>query len=188
MITAISNLDTILEQALYAVRDPSLVKFFMWVTQLGEYTTVIPAITLIVGINLVYRKRWTLAAGLFLSVFGSYPALYIVKKLIARPRPDTYLNAYFENGFSFPSAHAALSVALYGFLLWLIWDSLSPVQKRIKAVAVSVLIIAIGFSRLYLGVHYLSDVLAGYLLGGIFVVVGIKITRKLRERPTSVLN
>ncbi|MCR4280868.1 MAG: phosphatase PAP2 family protein, partial [Candidatus Kaiserbacteria bacterium] len=46
---------------------------------------------------------------------------------------------------------------------------------------------AIGFSRLYLGVHYISDVVAGYLLGGIFVIVGIKISRKLRERPISAL-
>ncbi|MDO8482175.1 MAG: phosphatase PAP2 family protein [bacterium] len=185
MISAVVAFDHSFEQALYAVRDPFLAKFFMWISEFGEVWVVL-AFTAIVAVVLAYRKRWFLAVGLLASVCGSIAATGILKMIIARPRPDAEIAVYLENTASFPSTHATLSIAFYGFLLWLFHDVLPPRWRKIEVGAVTVIVLAIGFSRLYLGVHYLSDVLAGYILGGIFVMLGIAIVKKLNRRTTSV--
>ncbi|MDO8561244.1 MAG: phosphatase PAP2 family protein [bacterium] len=185
MIASIAALDTSVEQALYAVRDPSIVQFFIWLTELGDAYTII-GFTLIAAIILAYAKRWSLAAGLFTSAFGSLLLSYIIKHVVARPRPPAPLYAYVESTqYAFPSTHATLSVAFYAFLVWLIYKKL-PIAWRFPLIGLAtVLIITIGFSRLYLGVHYPSDVLVGYLLGGIFVMLGITVAKKLERRATS---
>ena len=186
MVAFLTNVDTSLGQAFYAVRDPSMVQFFIWVTQLGNSTTVI-GLTLTAVIIFVYRKKIPEAAGLIASIAGSAATVYILKEIIARPRPISSIPAYIETSYSFPSGHAALAVALYGFLLWATYDAMPSLWKKLTVTSAGILILAIGYSRLYLGVHYLSDVVAGYLLGGIFVAVGIKITKKLKTPVTSVL-
>ncbi|MCR4281131.1 MAG: phosphatase PAP2 family protein [Candidatus Kaiserbacteria bacterium] len=186
MTTYVQHLDTIFAQAVYLMRDPSMVQFFIWVTQLGSSSTVI-GLALIAVIIFIYRKKIPEAVGLLASVAGSAMAVFILKDLVARPRPMSPLPAYIETSYSFPSGHATLAIALYVFLLWAIYDAMPSLRKKLTVASTVVLVLAIGFSRLYLGVHYLSDVIAGYLLGGIFVVVGIKIATKLRERPTSAL-
>src|SRR3989344_5988783 len=163
-----------------------MVQFFIWVTQLGNSTTVI-GLTLTAVIIFVYRKKIPEAAGLIASVAGSAAAVYILKELIARPRPMSSIPAYIETSYSFPSGHATLALALYVFLLWAVYDAMSPLWRKFTAVSVTVLGLAKENSGLYLGFHYLSDIVAGYLLGGIFVVVGIKIAKKLMAPVTSVL-
>lgn len=184
MITSITALDTEIELALYAMRDPSLVQFFIWVTQLGSAYTIF-GFTLFAAIILAYRKRWTLIAGLFTSVFGSAAVAFVLKEFIARPRPGDPILTFIETSYSFPSGHATRSIALYVFILWLIYKIFPTGWRYIAAVAVTALVLAIGFSRLYLGVHYPSDVLAGYVLGGIFVLLGIAVAKKLERRITS---
>lgn len=186
MITLITNLDMAVEQALYAIRDDSLVQLFIRITELGSHYTIF-GLALIVAIILAYRKRWVLIAGLCISVFGSAVSAYVLKWLIARPRPDVFMHAYAPTTLhSFPSIHATLSVAFYVFILWLLYDTLPAVWRHVANGAVTALILAIGFSRLYLGVHYPSDVLAGYVLGGLFVLLGIKVAKYLERRITSV--
>ena len=181
----ISAFDLHFEQALYAIRDPSLVKFFTWVSALGSHYAIF-GLTFVVAIALAYRNRWLLAPGLFASVFGSAIVAYVLKEMIQRPRPPDFLQAYTATTFySFPSIHATLSVAFYVFILWLIYGTLSPTRKYLTITATAILIIAIGFSRLYLGVHYLSDVLAGYLIGGLFVWLGVLVSRKFSPSKSS---
>ena len=185
MISLISALDLKFEMFLLSVRDPSLVQFFIWVSELGNDMTII-GLTFVVLIIFAYRRKWPKAVGLAMSVFGSAVAGFILKELVARPRPGAPLYAYIEsNPYSLPSVHSIFAVAFYAFLLWLIWDFLSPVWRKGATIVVAVLILAIGFSRLYLGVHYPSDVLTGYVVGAVFVIVGIKITRILSQRLNS---
>ena len=179
MIASITSIDLAILDSLYAVRDPALVQIFIWVSELASTTTV-AGLSAIVLIVLAYRKRWALAAGLATSVFGSAAGTLILKELAARPRPSRDFAAYVETGFSFPSWHATGVVALYGFLLWMMWEKLSPSRRKIKIVAVAIIILLVGFSRPYLGVHYVSDVLAGYLLGTAFLWIGINVTKRLR--------
>jgi membrane-associated phospholipid phosphatase len=174
-----------LEQALYAVRDPSIVQFFIWLTELGSAYTIL-GFTLVALIILAYRKRWSLAAGLFCSVFGGASFGYVLKQIVARPRPGVPIYAYMETTlYSFPSIHATLSIVFYVFILWIIYDSLTVMWRYVAVVTTTVLVFAIGFSRLYLGVHYPSDVIAGYVLGVMFVLLGIAVSKKLERKLTS---
>ncbi|MDO8522208.1 MAG: phosphatase PAP2 family protein [bacterium] len=181
----ISAFDLHIEQALYAIRDPSPVQFFTWVTELASTTTVL-GITSIIIIILAYRKRWALVAGLCTTTLGSGAVAFILKDIVARPRPGAPLYAFVETSYSFPSGHATFSVAMYGFVLWLLYDTIPVAWRYVAIVAVTIVVFAVGFSRLYLGVHYPSDVIAGYILGGLFVLLGIKVTKYLERRTTFV--
>ena len=103
---------------------------------------------------------------------------YGLKNIISRPRPDV-LRLVFENGYSFPSGHAMASLAFYGFLIFLIYKYFD--KKNIKIILISllsILIILIGLSRIYLGVHYLSDVLAGFFLALSYLIIFISVVNK----------
>lgn len=180
MVPYITALDSYVEQALLAARDPSLLPFFFWISELGNDTTVF-VLAAAAFLALAYRKKWPIAFGLCVSVFGSAAALFVLKELAARPRPAGQLLAYAESSFSFPSAHAALTIAFWGFCLSVLWSALPPAKRKAAALVVSVLALAVGFSRLYLGVHYLSDVIAGYALGAAFVYAGIIAARYLQK-------
>lgn len=181
MTALISALDLNSEMFLLSVRDPSLVQFFIWISELGNDTTIM-GFTFAALIVLAYLKKRSEAFGLAASVFGSAAAGFILKELVARPRPDAPIYAYIEsNPYSFPSVHSIFAVAFYAFLLWLIWDYLSQMWRKAATIIAAVLILAIGFGRLYLGVHYPSDVAAGYFVGALFVILGAAVTKKLKK-------
>ena len=184
MVNYILSLDTSIEQALYVARDPFLVQAFTWITWLGEVFVVL-GLTAAVAIVLAYRKQWAPMAGIITSVIGSAAVTYILKELVARPRPPMGIPTHLETGFSFPSGHATFVIAFYGFMLYLMWEKLTPMQRKIKTVAVGIIVLAVGFSRLYLGVHYPTDVLAGFLAGGVFVWLGILISRRFSPSKSS---
>jgi membrane-associated phospholipid phosphatase len=183
-MNAISVFELYIEQALYSVRDPSTVNFFIGVSELASTTTAIGLSVLIAAV-LVHYKRWSLVAGLFTAVFGSAAMVFILKEIIARPRPGAPLYAFIESSYSFPSGHATLSAALYFFVLWLLFAIIPAAWRYVAAFTVTIIVLVVGFSRLYLGVHYLSDVLAGYVLGGLFVLLGIKVAKKLERKTIS---
>lgn len=85
-----------------------------------------------------------------------------LKTLIQRPRPEGY-RLVAESGFSFPSGHSMVAMAFYGLLIWMVWryekDSL---VRRLGVIGFGLVIVLVGLSRIYLGVHYASDVLAGF--------------------------
>lgn len=102
----------------------------------------------------------------------------ILKKLILRPRPDV-IQLVKQGGYSFPSGHSMASVAFYGYLVYLLWET--KLNKRYKYIGTFLLvslIILICFSRIYLGVHYASDVLAGICLSVIHLIIYIGIIKK----------
>ena len=86
----------------------------------------------------------------------------LLKTLIQRPRPEGY-RLVAESGFSFPSGHSMVAMAFYGLLIWMVWryekDSL---VRRLGVIGFGLVIVLVGLSRIYLGVHYASDVLAGF--------------------------
>jgi membrane-associated phospholipid phosphatase len=182
MISFITMVDGYVLQSLYALRDPSAVTAFIWVSTLADAITI-GGLALALTLWLVLRRKFALAQGVVLSVVASAIAAELFKVIFARARPPMSFWAYTETGYSFPSAHATLAMAFYGFLAFMIWQSdLKPVWRR-AAVAVAVaVILLIGFSRLYLGVHYLSDVLGGYVLGAVCLWLAIKTTTMLRSR------
>ena len=118
-----------------------------------------------------------------LSIFSNIVIITILnqllKRILRRPRP-TELRIVEETGYSFPSGHSMVSMAFYGYLIYLIYRYIK--NKYIKwslIVLLSILICLIGISRIYLGVHYTSDVLGGFLLSISYLVVYISLIKKI---------
>ena len=119
-----------------------------------------------------------------LSIFSNIVIITILnqllKRILRRPRP-TELRIVEETGYSFPSGHSMVSMAFYGYLIYLIYRYIK--NKYIKwslIVLLSILICLIGISRIYLGVHYTSDVLGGFLLSISYLVVYISLIKNLK--------
>ena len=102
----------------------------------------------------------------------------ILKHLILRPRPNVE-QLVIQGGYSFPSGHSMVSVAFYGYLIYLLWKTkLNTTYKYIGTILLIFLIIVICFSRIYLGVHYVSDVIAGICLSLIHLIIYVGILEK----------
>ncbi len=99
----------------------------------------------------------------------------IFKAIVQRPRPDGF-RLVAETGYSFPSGHSMFSMAFYGFLIWLVWHyEKDNLQRWLFCLSFAFIIIMIGISRIYLGVHYASDVLGGYSLALVWLVLFTKL-------------
>lgn len=86
----------------------------------------------------------------------------LLKALIQRPRPEGY-RLVAESGFSFPSGHSMVAMAFYGLLIWMVWRyEKDALVRRLGVIGFGLVIVLVGLSRIYLGVHYASDVLAGF--------------------------
>ena len=113
-----------------------------------------------------------------------------LKFIVQRPRPFGY-NLITESGFSFPSGHSMVSVAFYGFLIYLIWKMVK--KKKVKYILSSIitlLIIGIALSRVYLGVHYGTDIIGGAIISVLYLIVFIKLINKyfLRKEDYNMKN
>ncbi len=105
----------------------------------------------------------------------------LLKYIIQRPRPEGY-RLIAESGYSFPSGHSMVSMAFYGLIIYLIWKMVK--NKRIKYVACGILgflIPMIGFSRIYLGVHYASDVIGGFAISIVYLLLFTNMTRSILQ-------
>ena len=104
---------------------------------------------------------------------------YTLKQIFQRPRPIEY-RIINESGYSLPSGHSMVSMAFYGYLIYLIYKNVKNEHlKRCLILFLSILIISIGISRVYLGVHYTSDVLAGFLAAISYLIIYIFFLKKL---------
>ena len=169
----IVSLDTRIENLLFAFRNAGIVKVFLWITLLGK-PQIVFLFTAITAAILWLKKMKFYIMPLLVTITGSVIFTYLSKIAFHRVRPDVAV--YAENSFSFPSGHATIAIAFYGFLVYLFIHTTKQWSKKVNIFfAGLLLIIAIGFSRLYLGVHYLSDVWAGYLVGALWLIVSISI-------------
>lgn len=178
----LTALDMPVLQYLALYRDITTSLFFIGVTELGS-TVVALGVAVCIGLALAVRRKFVYAIALGVSVLGAGGAALLVKEAVHRARPGRTFQAYAETGFSFPSGHATLAAAFYGFLIYLAWRMLPPGRARTATVSILALLIAlIAFSRLYLGVHFLSDVTGGLLLGAAFAYLGAAFVRKIERR------
>jgi len=183
----LTDFDRILSGDMAELREraPVLRVFFFALTLLAALRTMWGLVPL--GVILLWTCRQRNAAVVFalcgLSVWLSNNAL---KQCYNRPRPSAALRDpwVWETNMSFPSGHSSSSMAVFGLLGYLSWRRARTGRQRFWCVAgFGLLILAVGFSRVFLCAHFFSDVLGGYLLGFFWLMVWISVASALGERP-----
>lgn len=117
-------------------------------------------------IFIILKKKYKLLI-IVLSSISSVIINNLVKLIVRRERPD-YLRMVMEKSYSFPSGHAMISVLFFGSIIYLV-NKYNLKYKKLITFSLSTFVLLVGISRIYLGVHYLTDVVGGYLLG--FIVL-----------------
>lgn len=140
----------------------SFMKLFSFI---GSVYILLP-LSLIVFIYLIYRKK---NAFIFSAVMiGGFVSFNVLKALFQRLRPEGHT----ELGYSFPSGHATMSIIFFSLMIYFFRNNIKNKILRVSFVIINILmIILIGFSRIYLQEHWMSDVIAGYSLGAIWLLI-----------------
>lgn len=177
LLDATNYVDNWFYNLIISFQSPGLDRYFKYMTFWADVTPMIVIGALVVAWGIFMKKN----IGFYL--FGVLAVTAIVnqglKFLFARPRPEG-INLITKTGYSFPSGHTMAAVAFYGFLIYMIINSkINKAVKWILNIALVFLIINISISRIYLGVHYLSDIIAGVLISlCILLIMSYVIKRK----------
>lgn len=142
-------------------RNPILFQIAKIFAFLGSPKFLVPAIPVFVLISIYYKKR-LLALGLILTSLGSFAFNHTVKSIFRRPRPLPYM-LMTETSFSYPSGHTVTNTCIYLFLAYYFSRGKSKKTKQTYFAVAILFSIIMGLSRVYLGVHYPSDVIGGYM-------------------------
>ena len=164
-------------------RNDALTSYMKFVTHVGDLFGYI-AIILILGIILLLKRRFDLVIQIVSVVVSSALLNLVLKSLIDRPRP--YGVALVKVNFhSFPSGHATSAIVFYGLMIYFIFKLTKNLSLKLLSSFFCILIILlIGISRIYLGVHYPTDVLAGYSFGFFYLLVTLIIIEYFELRNT----
>ena len=165
------------EDAIYSMlggdtRNPVLFKISNIFAIIGSWKVLIPT-TLLVMIGSYIKDRRDLFIGFFISCFGGFFVNAVIKNIFLRPRPIHILVD--QSGYSYPSGHAMVNSAVYLFIAYYLSEYVDSKHKTIYYVLAALLSLMMAASRVYLGVHYISDVVAG-LIGGFMVLLGVIFT------------
>jgi membrane-associated phospholipid phosphatase len=159
-----------------------VVHAFEAVTFFGNASTL-AVFGLAVAFVLCALSRWSLLSGWAAAIAGTGLLNTTLKGVVRRLRPHLPEPWVTEAGWSFPSGHAIVSLVAYGFVAYLITRMTSAPFPRWKAIALlATLVLLIGFSRVYLGVHFLSDVIGGYAAAAVWLTFCILITHRTQAR------
>ncbi|MCL5771309.1 MAG: phosphatase PAP2 family protein [Actinobacteria bacterium] len=162
-------------------RNPALNNIMLFITYLGEWQNIV-ILFIFLSIILIILRKWRYLYSMIISLIFGEIFVYIIKNLIARPRPPVTDALILLKDFSFPSGHSYIAIAFYGLAVYYIFDILTNRILRILIIAFGfILIAALGFSRIYLGVHWPSDVLAGFAASAAFITMIITFL-EIREK------
>lgn len=173
------DIDLCLQSYVDAHRSPAATWFFIRITIFGSHLFLIPAYLILIAIFLNKRRKHA-AINIFAVGLSSTAILFLIKEIFKRHRPYNPL-VHGVNGFSFPSGHSFSGFTFYGVIIYLIWRS--GIQKWKKIVISSVLVVfasTIAYSRVYLRVHYPSDVIAGFCLSIIWLILSFVVLTRTR--------
>lgn len=179
---------TVLEW-LHAHATPAGYAIFKVITLLGS-AVAMWALGLAGAVVLAVRRQRIVLVGWVAALGGGGLLNAMLKQAIQRPRPPYAAAFIFDSSWSFPSGHAMASLIGYGMLAYVLvtlWVHRRSWQVSI-VVAATLLVVSIGFSRLYLGVHYFSDVVGGYAAGALWLaacISGVEIARRRSPPPTA---
>jgi len=166
----IEHIDTLVHSYILGIRNNNLTSILITITNLSSaYALIVLSIIL-----LLTMKNKKIPLYITLNLIFCFLLNQFAKEIFTRPRP-LGINLIEESGFSYPSGHAMISMAYYGFIAYLLYKkNKSFITKLILIILLILTIILIGFSRIYLGVHYLSDVIGGFLLSIVYLMIYIK--------------
>lgn len=161
----------------------SIVTFYKndFLTGFYKFITMFASEVVVMVITLLFllmfkNKRYGIFV--FINAFNILILNVLLKLIFMRDRPYE-LMIITETGYSFPSGHAMASLGFYGFIIYLLWHfNLGKKSKIIFTALLCTLIVLIGISRIYLGVHYASDVLAGYMASTVYLIIYITYVKK----------
>ncbi|MBR6163364.1 phosphatase PAP2 family protein [bacterium] len=153
----------------------------IFISDFGYDLYMLPQL-LIIGAVMIKFGRWKEFIGYALITEGVYLSVLILKEIIQRVRPDEIYMKVHKTSFSFPSGHSSVSMFFYLTLIYLINTSVKNKWAKIFIDAFLILwILSVGLSRIYLGVHYPSDVLGGYLVGIFAFLLFYLYSQKIRK-------
>lgn len=158
----------------YLIND-NMTPFVMLITQLGDVLCII--VITILSLFVVRKKKINFSIIINLIIVT---VLNVFLKLIfVRPRPDFGVLVE-ETGYSFPSGHSMISMAFYGYFVYLIYNHIR--NRKVKVILISIIsiiILLIGISRVYLGVHYITDVIGGFCFSVAYLIIYTSIINKI---------
>lgn len=160
---------------------PAATPLMIAITRAGEAPVIIGISVLLLLVPVTRKKAMPVA----MTAAGALGANFLIKQLVMRPRPDV-LRLVAETGYAFPSGHAMVGMAFCTALLFLLFRFVKTPWKRILIIVFAYTwVAAIGFSRVYLSVHYLSDVLGGWM-AGFTIAIAIQLAVQARNRQGSI--
>ena len=156
-------------------------KIMLFITFLGKHEFLIPANLILIAYFLFFKKHKWYSIKIPAIAISSLAMMFFLKNYFERERPLIPLLEQ-ARGLSFPSGHALMSVTFYGLLIYLVWHNVKDRGlKWTLIVALLILIHLIGFSRIYLRVHYTTDVMAGFAMGVVWLVFSLKAMRQIEK-------
>ena len=172
--------DLFVSQHMSVLQDSSIVPAFVFITSLGS-TPITCLIILLTAILCAVVRQPYILIGLLISAIGSTAFTFLSKMAFQRSRPIDIL--LMEHTYSFPSGHATISIALYGFLAYMAIRFSQSFIRQVRILSLAVLLcMFIGLSRIVLNEHYLSDVMGGFLVGTLWLTIAISIMEWLTAR------
>ena len=171
-------LDLAVQKAFFSLRSQILNPIVILITHLSYTVTIIA----FCAILLVMPNRKQYGVPLSLAALGGLAFYKPMKHIFLRARPDTALHLVTQGGYSFPSGHSVTSAIFYGLLIYLLNRHCKNEKlKKILGAVCGFLALAIGPSRIYVGVHWPTDVLAGWCIGGAVLLVSICILERIYD-------
>lgn len=171
----INFIDEKIYALIHSMESLSATKVMILISYLGS---AIVLITLAISMYFLYKdKKYPILISINLA--SVFIINRILKIIFRRDRPNI-ISPTSEKGFSFPSGHAMIATGFYGLLIYFTYKNVkNKIKRNIIITILTILILSIGISRVYLGVHYATDVIGGYILGIIYLVFFIKYKDKL---------
>ena len=168
-------------------QSPGLTSLFLTVTLFGSTWVLIGLGAIVVSI-LALRRKWPTAAFFLITMAGQVALDQSFKAIFGRERPEALIEYTKPLGYSFPSGHALASISFYAIVAWLLTRSSgSRVRDAVVWIAFIAFALLIGTSRVYIGIHNASDVLGGFLAGGIWtfsMIIADRLFRAERNEAT----
>lgn len=179
-----NSLDLLIFQKLRQITNPSTTRVMLLITFFGSTYFLLPAYIILIGYFLLFKKTRRLSLDVAAVGITSTIILFSLKAIFHRHRPlDPLVKNV--NGFSFPSGHSFCSFTFFGLLIYILWNhNMNPVLRWMASLLFFLFACAIAFSRVYLHVHYTSDVLAGFCLCIVWLGFSFWIMRKYKQKLT----